>query len=182
MLLYLKQMVQLILAPRRGWEDIDSHPATGGDYFRRGLLPLMVVAGMSVFFKMFYQFHPSFGMILIGAVITFMQYYLTFYVGQVLLVTCLPHISVESRIDEQKIASFVDFSLGLMCVIGIFTNFFPLRFTLMEFLPIFVVIVMFNAREFLNIRADRNGSFVGLSIAAIILPIYLMELLFHKFI
>ena len=54
MLEYLKLMMQLLLVPVRGWEDVSSASPDPDEMLRKGLYPLMGVAALSEFVSFFY--------------------------------------------------------------------------------------------------------------------------------
>lgn len=182
MLRYLQHMVQLLLSPTRGWEDVASHPIEGGEAFRRGLLPLMVISALSVVFRAVYQFHSSVATLIPAAVISFLQYFLTYLIAQVALSAYLPRISAGGKTDEQRLQLFLCFTVGMMAVIGIIGNLLPMTLTLIEFLPIYVAVVMFRAHGYLGIRSDVVGTYVGSTVLSVIVPVYLFGFILNKFI
>ena len=59
MLNYLKYLLQLVLSPSSGWEDIEkSNPSPDG-LMRRGFYPLLVLTALSELLAFVYQRHAS---------------------------------------------------------------------------------------------------------------------------
>ena len=54
MLEYLKYLVQLLLSPARGWEDISAKSPDPEEMTRKGLYPLIGIAAVSEFCAFFY--------------------------------------------------------------------------------------------------------------------------------
>lgn len=181
MLLYLRQMLQLLLAPAKGWEDLAACPITSREAIRRGLLPLAAAAGATVFFRAIYV-KPDWTAMVTECLEAFMQYMITFYFGTLLMAMIIPRLTDPGKpTAEERINLFMSFPVGMMAVIGILAHLLPPGFTLINFLPLAVVVVMFSGRDFLGVPADRQGAFTALTIASAILPVYLIEWLFEKF-
>ena len=71
MLEYLKLMMQLLLVPVRGWEDVSSASPDPDEMLRKGLYPLMGVAALSEFVSFFYVRELSLATVLVRAVVDF---------------------------------------------------------------------------------------------------------------
>ena len=182
MLSYLRHMIQLILSPARGWEDVAAHPILRSEAFRHGLIPLIVTSGLSVLFRALYQIHTSFVHLIPNAVIGFLQYFLTYLIAQVVLTAYLPRITSDGQVDEYRLTIFLCFAVGQMSMIGILANLMPMNLTLVEFLPLYVAVVMFKGREYLGVRSDVVGGYAGATVLSVIMPIYLFEFILNKFI
>lgn len=181
MLLYLQQMLQLLLAPSKGWEDVAAGPMSAHGALRRGLLPLAAVAGLTVLCRGLYLFQPQWSRLAAEAVIVFLQYFLTYFLALLIMLAFLPRLTAsDAPADEHRVSLFVSMATGMMAVIAILGNLLPRGVTLLEFLPLLVVVVMYRGREFLGVRADVQGRFVCLGIVSVILPVYLIEWLFSK--
>ncbi len=182
MLRFLKQMLQLILSPARGWEDIASSPSQRHEALRRGLMPLIAIAALSVFCRAFYMIHPDFRHLIPIAVVCFLQYFLTYYLSLALLMSYLPRITGSGGVNEQKLSEFLCFSIGMMVMIGIIDNLLPMTLTLVEFLPLYVAVVMYKGHVFMEISNEGIGRFIGASVFSVIVPIYLIEKIMSNFI
>lgn len=180
MLGYLRHMIQLILSPSRGWEDVASHPVSGREAFRHGLVPLIVIAGMSVFVRPLYQINISVAQLIPIAVIGILKYFLTYMIAHVSLSAYLPRITKDGQTDEQRLRLFLCFNIGQMCMIGIIANLLPMTLTLVEFLPLYVAVVMFKGREFMGVRSDVVGGFAGATLLSVIVPVYLFGFILNK--
>lgn len=183
MLRYLQQMLQLVLSPSRGWEDVASHPVSGREAMNRGLLPLAVAAGLSVICRAFYEVRPEFSHLIPAALVVFIQYMLTYYLALAVLSSVLPRmIEPGAEVNEQRLSLFVCYPLGMMCVIGMLENLLPGTLTLIQFLPLYVAVVMFLGRDYLGVRRDVVGGFIGVTILSVIVPVFLIGWLLAKFI
>ena len=54
-------------------------------------------------------------------------------------------------------------------------NLLPMELTLLQFLPIYVVVVICLGRTFLNVDESNIFRFAAFSIAGLILPVYIID-------
>lgn len=177
MVTFLKQMLQLLLSPTKGWEDVAAQRVAPRDALRHGLLPLVAVAALSVFAKAIYMVEPSFADLLVGALITVVQFGLTYVAGLVILTAYLPKITADGTVDTARLDLFLTYSVGLMACISVVSNLLPVELAPVQLLPLFVAVVMWQARPFLSISPDATGRYVGVSVLSVIVPVYLFDML-----
>ncbi|MDE7144271.1 MAG: hypothetical protein K2N76_05675, partial [Muribaculaceae bacterium] len=103
-------------------------------------------------------------------------------IAQVVLTAYLPRITSDGRVDEYRLTVFLCFAVGLMSMIGILSNLMPMTLTLVEFLPLYVAVVMFKGREYLGVRSDVVGGYAGATVLSVIMPVFLFEFILNKFI
>ncbi len=75
---------------------------------------------------------------------------------------------------------FLCYSVSMMACIAVIGNFLPMELTLVQFLPIYVAVVMAQGRIFLSIDPESMGKYVGLTVGSVIVPVYLIEYLLDK--
>lgn len=174
MLNYLKLMLQLVLAPSRGWDDVAEAAPESRRILLAGLIPLCVLTGFSVGVSALWETHPQLSVIIIRSVITFAVYMLTYFIAQALLTALLPRISADGLVDRERVALFSAFCVGQMSVIGLLENLLPAELALLQFLPLFVVVVMAKARRFLGVDESKTGLMVAFEVVSVILPVYVI--------
>lgn len=174
MLHYLKLMLQILMAPQRGWEDVEADGETSRHTLLCGLLPLVGVAALTVGFSAFYELRPSLPQLLIRAVVSFASYMISYFIGVTVLVYSLPHLSNSGRVNRERVELFSAYCTGMMAAIGILQNLLPMELTLLQFLPIYVVVVICLGRNFVDVGEQNIFRFAAVSIAGIILPVFLI--------
>ena len=171
---YLKLMLQLAMSPAKGWEDIAAGADSSRRTLTRGLLPVIGVAALTVFIGAFYALRPSFGALLIGSVITFAKYSITYFVGVAVLTFALPRLAEGAIPERESVEIFCAYSVGLMAVIGTLENLLPMQLSLLQFLPLLVIVVMCLGRNFLNINEKRIFQFAAVVTLSLVLPVFLI--------
>lgn len=175
MLHYLKLMLQLLMSPLRGWEDVAECADTSRRTLLYGLLPLAGFAAISCFLGAFYQIHPTFAALLRDAVIEFIKYVVAYFVGVAVLSNILPRLTVSGKVNRERVELMCAYGVGIMSLIGLLSNLFPMEIVLFQFLPIYVVIVLCLGRKFVDVAEQNMLLFAGVSVLGLIVPVYLIE-------
>lgn len=178
MLTYLKLMLQIVLSPSRGWDDVAGELPPARRTMLCGFLPLVLLTAMSSCISALWRNDTAVGSLVIGAVATFAVYAMTYFTCCALLNASLQRIEPEKDSDRtERVSLFASFTVGQMAVIGMLENLLPAELTLLQLLPLFEVVVIVKARAFLQIPAERTGLGVAVGIASCILPVYVFRAL-----
>lgn len=174
MLNYLKYMLQLVLAPSKGWVDVAKAEPDAKRLLVWGLLPVCLLTALSVGVSVFWETHYTVGRLILGGVVTFAIYMLSYFIAQALLTSLLPRITSDGLIDRERVQIFAQLCVGMMAVIGLIENLLPAEVAILQFLPLFVVVVMFRARGFLGVDPTKTGIMLAFEIVAVILPVFIL--------
>ncbi len=171
---YLKFMLQLVLAPSKGWVDVAKAEPDARRMLVWGLLPVSLLTACSVGVSAFWETHFTVGHLILSGVITFAIYMLTYFIAQALLTSLLPRITSDGLIDRERVQLFSQLCVGMMAVIGMIENLLPAEVAILQFLPLFVVVVMYRARGFLGVDPSKTGLMIAFGIVAVILPVFIL--------
>jgi len=173
MWLFFKHIIQLLLSPSRGWEDISEAGRTVDDIRRSGYYPLIAITALSEFLRLFYAGHPHFIHLLLSGIAIAGTMFASLYLGRLLLDMTLAKCT-DGHLNVVKIDCFITYLLGIDCLFLIFANAMPAHMTFINFLPLLSLIVIFKATQYLSIRDDSRLNFTVLAIiAVIVIPIAL---------
>lgn len=175
MLLFLKLIIQVVLSPTRGWDDVAVSAGSARSLLRRGLVPLIGVAGLSVFFRAVYQTHPSFGLLFIASVVTCIKYALTYLAGVMAFNMALPRLAIEGYVNSERVEIFTALCVGMMVIVGICENLLPMELSLLQFLPLLIIAVMCYGRIYLDVDERNIFRFAAVGTLSIIVPVYLID-------
>lgn len=175
MLHFLKLMLQVLMAPTRGWEDVGADSADARTALRTGLLPLVAIASITVGISAFYELHPSVGALIVKAIVVFARYMIAYFCGVALLTYALPKLAINGAFDRNRTELFCVYCTAIMASIGILQNLLPMELTLLQFLPIYVVVVICLGRTFLDVDESNIFRFAAYSIVGLILPVYIID-------
>lgn len=175
MLHYLKLMIQILMAPRSGWEDVMTDNQAPRNILLRGLAPLAAIAALSVGMGVIYQHDATPEALIINAIVTFARYFLTYFIAISLLNYVLPRFTADGTADRHRVELLAAYCTGMMALIGILENVLPMEIPLLRFLPLYIVVVIIQSRWFLNIDEKCLFRFAACAIAGIILPVFIID-------
>ena len=134
---YLKCLLQLILSPRNGWEDIEKGDVSPSRLAVDGFLPLIAITAVSVFVRAMFLHHVEFLTLFIDMIITFVVYFISYFFGTFILSIFMEPM-VDGEYDEQKCQTFTLYTLGLLALITIIFNCFPLPKIMLFFFALYI--------------------------------------------
>lgn len=178
MLKFLQHILQLVISPARGWEDVSSAGAQPDELTRRGLYPMLAIASLSCIIMLLYH-EPGYTLIeaLQNAVITFTVYFVTLFIAGHAFTSFMPTISGNAN-SPLKNSTFIIFNLAILVTINIIDNLIPVDLVIVKILPAYVFYVMFRGIRYLDVAPDKTGQFMFLSVFSIGVPPFLLYFLF----
>ena len=177
-LLYIRDMIQLILSPRKGWEDVSADGFPPAVLFRSGLMPLIFIAAAAQMLQ--WAYHPDVAwwiwterslVVLLKLVAA---YYIASFAFSLYLPTC-----VDGTYSETKCLTFITYGVGIIALIEFITNCMPMTFPVLYMLPIYALYVLWRGLRYMSVSFTGVGTFILLILFALILPSYLIQALFN---
>lgn len=175
---YLKLLVQLFLAPRQGWEDVADESPDPDLLARYGLYPLAALAAASSFLGLIY--HPSVSpmAVLLHAIAEFGAYFAGYFITVIALSSALPRVSVSGCMASAAvIRRFAVCMMGLMACVGLLRNCLPSDFAIVNFLYVYLAIIMWRGERFMGVAPGKTMVYVILTIVSVIIPPLLIMML-----
>ena len=175
---FLKSLLQLILSPRNGWEDIEKAALRPSQLLGRGLFPLMALAAVSVFAQALFLHHVVFLKLFMRMIITFVVYFISYFFSTFVL-SLTPLVAESSQPDEDERAqTFTIYTLGLLALISIVVNLLPVTPLVLFFLPCYVALVQWKGCAYMRIPEGKQGLFMTVAIPGVLLPPYIFYFVF----
>ena len=179
MFTFLKYLVQLLLSPTHGWEDIEKRNPDPEELMRSGLYPLMGIAAATEFLAFFYQRHVELATVLIRSVADFGSYFVSIFIAKLIFDYYLAPLTSTGSFDSRKAPTVTMAGLGLMVLIQIVSNCLPWSIMLMRFMPLYVVLVLYNAIPYMNVRRGCEMRFLLVAAGAVVaVPLLIYYLLY----
>ena len=174
---FLKNIIQLILSPVNAWKDIEREDVPVEKATTSGLYPLMAVMLLTVFLR------PVYGLVefdLINllqiALIQFVALYVALFAGRNVMERYLPAYNSTGANDPIAVGNVAVYGTGLMTVIQIIENLMPIDLPILQLLPAFAAICIWESHQYLDIKPKRETPFMLLSVVALIAPVILINL------
>lgn len=176
---YLKYLLQLVLSPRNGWEDIEKSGLTSRRIAAQGYYPLIACAAVSEYAQALFHHHVVFLKLFISMVVTFVVFFISYVFGTFVLSFAVDTSSSQVRIDEEeRCRVFTLFTLGLLAIIWIIVNFLPVTRLVLFFLPCYVALVQWKGCEYMHVEPKRTGHFMSAAILGVLVPPYIFYYVF----
>lgn len=178
MIHFLKNILQLIVNPTRGWEDVSHDARDGASLCREGFYPLLALTALSCvggFWKI--DSNPTLIAVIQDAIITFTAFFATMFFAEFMMSLSMSRITGKEP-SAVKNANVVIYSLAIMAIITIIINIMPLDLAVLKFLPVYVGFILYKSMRYESVAEDKAGHYMFLTIFTIIVPPYLLMFLF----
>lgn len=166
---YAKQLLQLVLSPSRGWEDI---AAAGTDPKRasaRLMMPAFVLAAASDMLRMLFDSELVLSDAIVNAVVTFVAYFVSFAISVQAFRTRLgKHIDGEP--DKGRSLTVIVYTMTLLALSTIICNFTPISAAIAYVLPLLVGMVAWKSATLLRVKPENEFGFAGFVMMFLALP------------
>ncbi len=173
---YLKHLLQLILSPGNGWEDIDKADIPPRDIAVKGYYPLIALTSVSVFMQGVYH-HEEFIVLFMRMIMSFLVYFVSYFFG-VFALSLFVEPTLEKRYNETRSNTFVLYTLGLLALISLVINVLPVTKEMLFFLPFYVALIQWKGCRYMEVSKDRTGLFIIIAILGVLMPLYIFYFLF----
>lgn len=172
-------MLELILSPGEGWKDVAVDNEDSYYLTRSGLYPLMLLAAASEFMAFVYQRHVMLGDVIIDAILDFGAYFVAIFVARLIFEMYVGRLTADGKVNKERSQNLIVIGMGLMVLIRIICNLLPWNLVLLQFMPLYVVLVLYKAIPYMNIGKEHELGFVAVSSAAIVgVPLLIYNLLY----
>ncbi len=184
LLRFLRQILQLVLRPANGWEDIaadlGAEPGEAERVYRADFLPLISICSASSLVRILYgaDFLGAFSQGLVMFVALFLSYYIACWV----LASWMPGIAGRGSDDSRRYQLMVMYTLAIIALVGLLVNVVKVRMAILSFLPLYTVFVLWKGCRFAGVPQPKEGLFMLLSTACILGSFYGLSFVFNSLI
>lgn len=171
MLQYIKHLIQLLLAPSRGWEDVSESAVPADEIQRRGFYPWTGIVAASCLLRLFYDRDITFTGVIMASIAAAGALFVSVFIARIFLDITLPRY-IDSKINVSKVNIFAVYLTGIMGLYSIIGNATPASMTFLNFLPVLSLLIIFRSMKFLGIKDENAVSFIALAaVAVIVIPV-----------
>lgn len=174
MKLYLKNLIQLVLSPGKGWEDVSASHAKDQGQLLASFYRLLAVCSLTEFVQALYgkiDFLTAAGL----ALAMFGSYFIAYFIARALIDHYIDRFGEAS---PARISNFVIYGLGLLVIIELIENLLPTDLTLVKFLPLFVGLILYRGSAYMSVRSGHEFGFLCLAAASVIVvPVGIFSIL-----
>lgn len=175
---YLKLMIQLLLSPKHGWEDIAYDDPSLRKLMVSGFVPWLVIAAATALVPFVYRDDYNVLMMIIAVMIMFLKYFVTYFIAGFLFQMFIPYLS-KGAYNEKNCNTLIMMSIGLLALIGIIKNCVPVDMPVVNFFPLYVLLIMWRGNRFVKVPKINGWRYTALCFMSALLPPYLLQGLFN---
>ncbi|MDE6266952.1 MAG: hypothetical protein K2M07_06360 [Muribaculaceae bacterium] len=186
MLAFIGHIAQLIINPRRGWEDIAADSPLPRRMLLSGLIPFILITALTSFVRVCYFTDYTMVDALQNAIITAVTYFATYFIASFIISMQIPLMETPEKSNEgaeqtDRVEIFSASIVGILLLITLISNLIPLDLSLLQYLPIYSVYVIWKGAEYLQIDRSKTGRFMIVAVLSILVPVYILGYFFHLF-
>ncbi|HJE39082.1 MAG: hypothetical protein C7K11_02185 [Candidatus Amulumruptor caecigallinarius] len=173
-------MLQLILSPRNGWEDISldddrrTYPTAASYYTFIGVVAASWIVQ--------WAYHPDYfhvAKLIELVIVTYAVFFVCYFVGTFVMSVALETLVKPGiDIDEHRTRTFTLYALALLSAVLLLGLLLPATTPVIWFLPLYVLVIMWKGARYLRISKHKIRSFVTTALLGVLVPPMLLGLLF----
>lgn len=171
-LIFLKNLIQLLLSPGHAWSDIEEEQQPVQKIIQRGLYPLMAVMLVTVFIRPLYS-PDNFQLIplLQKALVQFVALFIALYGARNIMEHFLTRYNCTGEKDPVAVGTVATYGTGLMTLFQIAENVIPVELTLTQLLPAFAAVCVWKADKYLDVEPSSEMKYMLICVASLIVPV-----------
>lgn len=175
---FLKHIIQLVIYPAKGWEDVSNAATKPEVLCHDGFYPLLAACAVSCLIKLIYNdIEYTFVSALQEAIITFTIYFATLFFAGYAFGTTMQKMT-DKHPSENKNSVFIIYNLSILVLLNLISNLLPVELVIIDIFPLYVGFIIFKGVRYLDIAEDKISHFLFMAVSSIILFPFLLKLLF----
>ncbi|MDE7472517.1 MAG: hypothetical protein K2M68_02915 [Muribaculaceae bacterium] len=179
MLKFIKNILQLMISPDNGWDDIKN----GGDVSLafKGMSWTIIVSALSCMLQLFYSDGITFSGQLQYAIVVIVAYWSTFYISEFALSVWLPRIN-DGIFDPERFKLLTCYAVSLLSLQQFLSGLLPLRFSILDLWPLYIMVIIWRAMKMLEIDVAKTERYLIITALSYILPSQLLMWIFNNYV
>lgn len=175
---FAKNMAQLILNPRKGWQDMSLETVSPRSLMESGFYPMLALVGISAMLHGVYGDQPyNYTRQLQITITQVVSLFISVMLARAAFEQLLPRLC-GCPVGVDRGATVCIYCMSMMALISVITNICPIDISIFWFFPAFVAIVAIEARKYLGVSSFKTVNYALLAIGTIVVvPIGLTYLL-----
>lgn len=171
-------MLQLVLSPRRGWEDIAVDNVQSRRLLLGGYIPLIIVTALTCVPGFWYHSDATVTGVIQQSVSCFVKFLAGYYIASFFFSLYMPSCT-GGEVNPNKNATFIIYSLGLLSMMNILTNLLPMVPDMLYLIPVYIVFIMWRGITYMEVKFNGVLTFMILNLLTVIVPPFLIQYLLN---
>lgn len=175
---YFKYILQLILSPTNGWDDLAREEIDADRLTSRGFYPLLFVVALSEFTALFYHGGTSLWRVVIAAADLAGSYFAAYCITRIAMGVYLDKLT-DDHTDWPRAQALTVCTLGVMLFFQLIINLLPWNLVLLKFLPLYVVLILSRANDYMAITRQNDERFLCFSsLTLVVAPLLIYYMIY----
>ncbi len=186
---FMRNMLQLVFAPARGWEDLEeserglsasAQEQAAQRLYYRCFLPVSAICALSCFVRLLYGDAGGWLGCLQLSIVTFVSLFLSAQVARWAMAMTMPRLvsddprePSDAEWPKSRGLEMICYSLTFMALVFLLANVVKVKITLIEFLPFYVIFIIWKGWRYVGVKERNVGLFMIMETAAIVGSVYL---------
>lgn len=170
MLRFFKHILEIIISPARGWEDVSHDSENPDDICREGLYPFYGLMSLTCFVKMIYDSdNATVTGCLEEAIVLFVVFFAMTFLAPIILYPAMTSSGItEKEPNKKRVATFSIYCMAIMALTQVIANLTPNSFAIIQLLPAYLLLVIGKANRYIGVTEPKEALFLALGAAIII--------------
>lgn len=175
-------MLQLLLAPRSGWEDMEGQMARGQlnarAVYARAFVPLLVVCAATAMVRAFYAVGPDFWGALQLAIIEFVALFAGFHISNFgLSMSIRSMLPQGAGVESERLTLVCMQVVSMLALLMLLGNVVRVSVMLLQFVPVYLVYIIWRSCPFVGVDRKNEGLYTLVTSALTIGVVYVLQFL-----
>lgn len=175
---FYKNIIQLIISPDNGWEDIKQ--TSRPERALLGMIWMIIVVAVSPLLHYVYSSDASWFTVVKESIMIVISMGLTYFIAGMIMNNWIPRFNGGVEINE-KVTIFDSYMTSLLSLQILITNILPLSFAILTLWPVYVAIIMWRGMTFMDLEPRSTGKYIAIVIISLIVPSQVLIKLFLSF-
>lgn len=175
---FLLDMLQLILSPRKGWEDVAIDAVPARRLLIGGYLPFIVLVALTCIPGLWYHSDATLPGVIQQTISCFVKFFAGYYLSSFFFSLYMPSCT-GGEVNPNKNSTFIMYSLGLLALFNLLTNLLPMVPDMLYLLPVYLFFIMWRGITYMEVRFNGVLTFMALNLLAVMIPPFLLQYLFN---
>ena len=175
--------LKLLVSPHSTWARLLGGSTSSSESERKLFYPLVFIVALSAVGLLWQEVNLTIGDVVIAAFVQAISFILSLYICVMAISWGLNFaIEKDAFVAPGKVKTFVLYCLAILMLISIVKNLLPAVSVFFDLFPIYLIIPVWQATEFLHIDKEKNAFFVVGATALLIVTPWLVSPLFSFFV
>ncbi len=174
---YLRDALQLLLSPKRGWEDVSYDDFNMKSLLICGFIPWIAIVSCSELIRFAYLENCLWIPLIASVLCTFLKYFISYFIAGFAFSVYVPSITHGAG-EEQIDNTVIIYGLGVLALLDLVKNCLPVDLAFLNFYPLYVLYILWRSERYIKVLPGERVGYVLLCLFGVVLQPIMYGILF----